>query len=176
MPDNDTIGGAMTKPLAAFSAFIVSLSVLCAVSYAYQTPDAASARLIFEEKQLVADRDPPTEILIRTYKGDDGRLFRMYSVGAKVFRYDIDEDGATPYEYRLLDEDGDGEFETREKLVGEMVVRDKGQKYFIDLGPEPGKEYRYSYEKEAGDVTARQQEQILKGYSIYIPSWVLAEF
>jgi len=100
----------------------------------------------------------------------------MYSVKGKVFRYDMDEDGTVPFEYRLLDNDGDGEFETKEKLVGEMVIKDRGEKYYIDLGPEPGKEYKYSYEKEAGEVSARQQEQILMGYSIYIPAWVLIRY
>ncbi len=157
-------------------ALIASATLFCPASYAYSVPDPASSRLIFEEKQLVADRKPPTEILIRTYSKEDGKLFRMYSVKGKVFRYDMDEDGAAPYEYRLLDNDGDGEFETKEKLVGEMVIKDRGEKYYIDLGPEPGKEYKYSYEKEAGEVSARQQEQILMGYSIYIPAWVLIRY
>lgn len=166
----------MKTSLLTLLTAIAFASLLCTDSQAYETPDSRSSRLIFEEKQLVADRDPPTEILIRTYRKEDGKLFRMYSVSDRVFRYDVDEDGAAPYEYRLLDNDGDGEFETRERLVGEIVIKDKGQKYFIDLGPEPGKEYRYSYEKEAGDVSARQQERILMGYSIYIPAWVLVRF
>lgn len=157
-------------------AFVASASLFCQVSYAYTVPDPASSRLIFEEKQLVADRKPPTEILIRTYRKDDGKLFRVYSVRGRVFRYDIDENGAAPYEYRLLDNDGDGEFETKEKLVGEIVMKDKDQKYYIDLGPEPGKEYKYSYEKEAGEVSEHEKEQILMGYSIYIPAWVLVRF
>jgi len=160
---------------AAFTAFVATLATAGA-AYAYDVPDMASSRLIFEEKQLVADKTPRTEILIRTYKKDDGRLFRAYSVNGKVFRYDIDEDGAAPYEYRLLDNDGDGSFETREQLVGEMAVNEKGQSYFIDLGPEPGKEYRYSYEKEAGKTNMRQEAEILQGYSIYIPAWVLVTY
>jgi hypothetical protein len=160
---------------AAFTVMTVILAV-AGVAYAYDVPDVASSRLIFEEKQLVADKTPRTEILIRTYKKDDGKLFRTYSVNGKVFRYDIDEDGAAPYEYRLLDNDGDGKFETKEKLVGETAVNEKGQRYFIDLGPEPGKEYKYSYEKEAGKTNMRQEAEILQGYSIYIPAWVLVRY
>jgi hypothetical protein len=73
-------------------------------------------------------------------------MVRVYSVAERIFRYDVDTNGAIPYEYRLIDKDGDGIFETKEPMVGEMTVQEKGMKYYIDLGSEPGKEYRYSYE------------------------------
>lgn len=162
--------------IVAISLTVIGL-LCCSTSFAYEVPDVSKATLVFEEKQLIADRQPPSEILIRTYRNADGTLFREYGVQGRVFRYDMDEDGSAPYEYRLIDDDGDGVFETREKLVGEMVIKDKGQKYFIDLGPEPGKEYRYVYEKEAQKpVNMRQEAQILEGVSLYIPTWVLAEF
>ncbi|MBI5190324.1 MAG: hypothetical protein HZA22_06590 [Nitrospirae bacterium] len=138
----------------------------------YTVPDVSRAQLVLSESQYVSDKEPPTRIDIRTYKDKDGNLVRSYSVGDAVFRYDVDTDGRTPYEFRILDNDGDGAFETKESLVGEMAVQEKGQKYFIDLGPEQGREYRYSYE-DAKRPDAVEQRQLLMGYPIYIPQWVI---
>lgn len=155
--------------------FITALPALSPAEEGYKTPDISSATLTLEENQIVADTKPPTVINIRSYKQKDGTLFRAYAVGGRIFRYDVDINGAPPYEYRLLDTKGNGIFDKKEQLVGEMLVQDKGEKYFIDLGPEPGKEYRYSYEsiKRPGIV---EQKQLLMGYPIYIPQWVLLRF
>lgn len=157
----------------------ILLTCYCA-SYAladegYTPPDVSKAQLVLQESQFVKGKASGPQIDIRTYKDKDGILTRVYSAGDAVFRYDVDTDGKPPYEYRLLDNDGDGVFETKEELVGEMVVQDKGQKYYIDLGPEPGKEYRYSYEDvERPDML--EQKELLMGYPIYIPQWVLLRF
>lgn len=153
-----------------------SVALMAAVCHAHPVPSTEHATLVFEEKQVVADREPPTEILIRTFKTDDGSRFRTYSVGGNVFRYDIDEDDNLPYEYRLLDNDGDGEFETKEAMTGGQPGGTSGEKYFIDLGREPGKEYKYSYEDEARPLTQHEQEDALDGLPIYIPTWVLVRF
>lgn len=141
----------------------------------YPVPDLSRAQLVLQEKQYISDKEPPTEIDIKSYKGEDGLLVRTYGAGDVVFRYDLDTDGKAPYEYRVLDNDGDGVFETRETLVGEMVVQDKGRKYYVDLGPEPGMEYRYSYE-DVKRPEGEEQKQLLMGYPIYIPQWVLLRF
>jgi hypothetical protein len=157
---------------------LVLISAMPAASLAetgFKTPDISKAKLTMEENQIIAGSKPSTVIDIRTYKNEDGTMFRAYSVGGNVFRYDVDINGAPPYEYRLLDKDGDGIFETKEDLVGEMLVQEKGQKYFIDLGPEPGKEYKYSYENIRRPGIA-EQKQLLMGYPIYIPQWVLLRF
>jgi len=158
--------------LSVLSALFVPALSLAA---SFPVPDVAGTTLIFEEKQYIKDRQPPTEVLIRTYKKADGRLFRVYSIMDAVFRYDIDENGASPYEYRLIDSDGDGVFDTKERLIGEMAVQEGGQKYYIDLGPEPGKEYRYSYEERPAPEMP-EKRQLLMGYPIYIPQWVLVRF
>jgi hypothetical protein len=156
---------------------LVTLSAGDAQSY--PIPDMEGAKLVLEETQLIADTEPRTEITIRSYTKTDGTRFREYSVSGNVFRYDIDEDGIMPYEYRVLDSDGDGTFETKEMLVG--MSEDDGQKYFIDLGSEPGKEYRYRYEdterlKEREHSDHQVQRRILRGNSIFIPAWVVVEF
>jgi len=163
---------ALLSMAAALSLFALNVS-------AYPVPDKESATLVLEETQILTDREPATEITIKTYKMPDGTRFREYGVEGKVFRYDIDEDGVAPYEYRILDNDGDGSFETRETLVGK--AGDNGERYFIDLGSEPGKEYRYWYEdnpsfKEREVSDHRTVARIMEGFSIYIPSWVLLKF
>jgi hypothetical protein len=141
----------------------------------YQTPDVSKAKITLSETQYLKDRTPPAQIEIKTYKGENGWLFRSYSIKGNVFRYDISENGELPYAYRIVDNDGDGVFETKEQLIGEMTVKDKGLKYFVDLGPEPGKEYRFSYE-DRKMPTDREQRQMLMGYPVYIPAWVLLRF
>ncbi|HEX9860341.1 MAG TPA: hypothetical protein VGB23_04000 [Nitrospirota bacterium] len=154
------------------------LTVVATYSYgfAYQVPDSEGAKMILEERQVVSGKGHPAEILIRTFKRAGGTMFRDYSVKGRVFRYDVDEDGAQPYEYRLLDKDGDGEFETREKMVGETGGTNGPEKYFIDIGPEPGKEYHYRYMDEARPLTPHEENDVIDGYPIYIPQWVLVEF
>jgi len=141
----------------------------------YTVPDISKATVILDENQYIGDNTPPTEVNIKTYKKTDGTLVRVYSVAGRIFRYDVDTNGAMPYEYRLIDKDGDGVFETKESMVGEMIVQEKGMKYYIDLGAEPGKEYRYSYEN-VEKPSIREQKGLLMGYPIYIPQWVLLRF
>lgn len=164
-------------------AIVVVTFVLVALAgsdaFAYPVPEVSKATLILDESQITEggkDKKPGPVIAIKTYRRADDKLFRQYSVEGKVFRYDIDEDGSAPYEYRILDKDGDGEFETREKLIGDVGKGEDGEKYYIDLGEEPGKEYKYLYEEEAGKTTPREDKMILDGYSIYVPAWVLVEF
>jgi hypothetical protein len=173
--DNKTGGYMKTRLALMLLFFILALPSISLAEKGFKTPDISKATLTLEENQIISGAKHPTVINIRTYKNSDGTLFRAYSVGGNIFRYDVDINGAPPYEYRLLDKDGDGIFETKEDLVGEMLVQEKGEKYFIDLGPEPGKEYKYSYEdiKRPGIV---EQKQLLMGYPIYIPPWVLLRF
>jgi hypothetical protein len=120
------------------------------------------------------------EITIRTYKEPDGELVRQFSVNGAVFRYDVAPKGKPPYEYRLIDKDGDGNFETKEQLVGETEAGGKKERYYIDLGPQPGTEKKYSYEQEEpyrpGETSNLEKEQLMSGYPIYIPQWVILRF
>ncbi len=155
--------------------FLLAVPASALAVEGFVVPDVSKATLTLSEKQFIKDQKPPAGIDIKTYKAANGWLFRSYGVGGAVFRYDISESGELPYAYRLIDKDGDGVFETKEELTGEMTVSEKGQKYFVDLGPEPGKEYRYSYE-DAKAPGMREQVQMLMGYPIYIPAWVIARF
>lgn len=141
----------------------------------YAVPDISKAAVILNENQYVGDTKPATEVNIKTYKKTDGTMVRTYSVAGHIFRYDVDTNGALPYEYRLLDSEGKGVFDTKEPMVGEMTVKEKGMKYYIDLGTEPGKEYRYDYEN-VPEPSLREQKVLLMGYPIYIPQWVLVRF
>ena len=160
--------------LALLSIFLI----LPAVSFAedfYVPPDLTKAKLILDESQLVAKGGPV--INIQTFRNPDGSEVRTYSVGGHIFRYDVKATAAGPFEYRLLDKKGDGKFEVKEPLVGEMVVKEKGQKYFIDLGSEPGKEYKYEYEEraeyEARHLSEREHWKVLEGFPIFIPQWTI---
>lgn len=148
----------------------------------YTPPDVNKARMVLEEKQFLPSETQKRAIDIISYKNPDGTLFRTYSVKGKVFRYDIDTDKELPYEYRLLDKDGDGSFETKESLIVETESGDKRQKLFIDLGPEPGKEYQYTYERfmkrvmhpvSSGEASPSEQRDVIMGYPFYIPQWVI---
>ena len=157
---------------------LLSLPAVCFAQEAYTPPDLSKAKLILDENQLAAKGGPI--INIQTFRNPDGSEVRTYSVGGHIFRYDVKPTAAGPYEYRLLDKKGDGKFEVKEPLVGEMVIKEKGQKYFIDLGPEPGKEYKYEYEEraqyEGRHLTTREQWKVLEGFPIYIPQWVILRF
>ena len=141
----------------------------------YLVPDISKATLTLEENQVIGDKKPPTVINIRTYKNPDGSIFRSYSVGGHVFRYDVGINGAPPFQYRLIDETGKGVFEKKEAMTGEMKIKGRTKEYFIDLGSQPGKEYKYSYEK-VGRPDMREQKELLQGLPIYIPTWVLLKW
>ena len=158
--------------------FFCLMMLLPVVSYAaegYSVPDVSKATVVLDENQYVGDNTPPTEVNIKTYKKTDGTMVRVYSVAGRIFRYDVDTNGTLPYEYRLIDKEGKGVFDTKEAMVGEVIVKEKGMKYYIDLGTEPGKEYRYSYEN-VEKPSIREQKELLMGYQIFIPQWVLVRF
>jgi hypothetical protein len=161
--------------LSVFFLVILIIPAASSAQEAYPVPDLTKAKLVLDENQLAAKGGPA--INIQTFRNPDGSETRAYSVGGKIFRYDVRPTAAGPYEYRLLDRDGDGRFETKEPLVGEMVVRDRGRRYYIDLGPEPGKEYRYEYEEraeyDARHLSSREEKRVLEGFPIYIPQWAL---
>jgi len=164
----------MKSVLFVLTLLFLATPSISGAAESYAAPDVSKATITLSETQYMKDKTPATAIDIKTYKGENGWLFRSYSVGGKVFRYDISENGELPYAYRITDNDGDGVFETKEQLIGEMVVNDKGQKYFIDLGSEPGMEYKFSYEDRK--PTDLEQRTMLMGYPIYVPAWVLLRF
>src|SRR5262245_2555808 len=72
----------------------------------------------------VSDRTPVIpgkETLNKGYRRTNGTRFMTYEIEGKVFGVEIDEDGKPPFEFGIMDADGDGKFETK-------IVYHKAQK------------------------------------------------
>ncbi len=64
----------------------------------------------------VSDRTreiPGKETILKGYRKWDGTYFRTYEIEGRIFGVEIDTDGKPPFEYSLMDTDGDGKFETK---------------------------------------------------------------
>jgi hypothetical protein len=64
----------------------------------------------------VSDRTseiPGKETLNKGYRRTNGTRVMTYEIEGKIFGVDIDEDGKAPFEYGIMDADGDGKFETK---------------------------------------------------------------
>lgn len=139
----------------------------------YAPPDIGSSKLISEEIMDLTDKIEGKETLVSTYRANDSSLFRIYTVKGKAFRYDIDTDKKPPYEYSLIDKDGDSIFETRQELTGELILEGKKEQFYIDIDKATPYEYIHIIEKSEGSYEWRQR---LKGESVFIPIWVLFRF
>jgi hypothetical protein len=72
----------------------------------------------------VSDRTPVIpgkETLNKGYRRTNGTRCMTYEIEGKIFGVEIDEDGKPPFEYGIMDADGDGKFETK-------IVYGKAQK------------------------------------------------
>jgi hypothetical protein len=56
---------------------------------------------------------PGKETVNKGYRRPDGTRVMTYEIEGKIFGCDIDEDGKPPFEYGIMDADGDGKFETK---------------------------------------------------------------
>jgi hypothetical protein len=83
---------------------------------------------------------PGKETVNKGYRRPDGTRVMTYEIEGKIFGLDIDEDAKPPFEYGIMDADGDGKFETK-------IVYSKGNKdhfyvpqwiidYYFSLHPE----------------------------------------
>ena len=69
-----------------------------------------------KEAIRVSDRTPLVpgkETLLKGYRKADGTRFMTYAIEGRVFGVEIDEDGKPPFEFSIMDTDGDGRFETK---------------------------------------------------------------
>jgi hypothetical protein len=66
---------------------------------------------------------PGKETILRGYRKADGTHFLTYEIEGRVFGVQIDTDGKPPFEYSIMDTDGDGKFET--KIIGAKDNKDK---------------------------------------------------
>src|SRR6266571_518089 len=97
----------------------------------------------------VSDRTPlipGKETILKGYRKMDGTHFMTFEIEGRVFGVQIDTDGKPPFEYGLMDTDGDGKFET--KLIPGKNQKDQGYvpQWVID--------YYYSKHPELKNPTA----------------------
>ena len=79
-----------------------------------------------KEAIYVSDRTPlipGKETLLKGYRKGDGTAFMTYEIEGKIFGVEIDTDGKPPFEFSLLDTDGDGKFET--KIIASPENKDR---------------------------------------------------
>ena len=74
--------------------------------------------LITSAKEVirVSDRTPlipGKETMLRGYRKADGTRFMTYEIEGRVFGVEIDTNGKPPFEFSIMDADGDGKFETK---------------------------------------------------------------
>jgi hypothetical protein len=84
---------------------------------------------------------PGKETILKGYRKADGTYFMTFEIEGRVFGAQVDTDGKPPFEYGIMDGDGDGTFET--KIVPEKGSKDRGYvpQWIID--------YYYSKHPEA---------------------------
>ena len=73
----------------------------------------------------VSDRTPiipGKETLNKGYRRPNGTRCMTYEIEGKIFGVEIDEDGKPPFEFGIMDADGDGKFET--KIVYSQTQKD----------------------------------------------------
>ncbi len=74
----------------------------------------------------VSDRTPlieGKETILRGYRKSDGTHFMTYEIEGRVFGVQIDTNGKPPFEYSIMDTDGDGKFES--KIVADKDSQDR---------------------------------------------------
>jgi len=80
-----------------------------------------------KEMIRVSDRTPlipGKETILKGYRRADGTRFMTYEIEGRVFGVQIDTDGKFPFEYSIMDTDGDGVFET--KILPDKDNKDRG--------------------------------------------------
>jgi hypothetical protein len=69
-----------------------------------------------KEAIKLSDRTPAIpgkETMTKGYRRANGTFFMTYEIEGKIFGVEIDEDGKPPFEFSIMDTDGDGKFETK---------------------------------------------------------------
>jgi hypothetical protein len=69
-----------------------------------------------KEAIRVSDRTPlipGKETILKGYRKADGTFFMTYEIEGRVFGVEIDTNGKPPFEYSIMDADGDGRHETK---------------------------------------------------------------
>ncbi len=69
-----------------------------------------------KEAIRVSDRTPlieGKETILRGYRRADGTRFMTYEIEGRIFGVEIDTDGKPPFEFSILDTNGDGKYESK---------------------------------------------------------------
>jgi hypothetical protein len=105
--------------LTAALALAVPFSVLPVRAEILINPDGwRFPNIITAAKEVirVSDRTPlipGKETIRKGYRKADGTYFMTYEIEGRIFGAEIDTDGKPPFEYSIMDTDGDGKFETK---------------------------------------------------------------
>ncbi|MGH9797950.1 MAG: hypothetical protein ACRD5D_07305 [Candidatus Polarisedimenticolia bacterium] len=103
-------------PAAAILAAAAVLPARAAIEinpHGWKFPNILTAA---KEAIRVSDRSPAIpgkETMLKGYRRADGTRFQTYEIEGRIFGVEIDTDGKPPFEYSIMDTDGDGRFETR---------------------------------------------------------------
>ncbi len=96
-----------------------------------------------KEAVRVSDKTPlisGKETVRRGYRKRDGTYFQTYEIEGRVFGVEFDDNGKPPFEYSIMDSNGDGRFDSK-------IIHKKGNKdhayvpqwiidYYYDLHPD----------------------------------------
>ncbi|MCZ6697293.1 MAG: hypothetical protein O7A63_12230 [Acidobacteria bacterium] len=123
MRKKETTGHAWvreTRPLAVVASVCLTLALPGKLSAeilinpnGWKFPNIVTAA---KEMIRVSDRSRDIagkETILKGYRKWDGTFFRTYEIEGRIFGVEIDTDGKPPFEYSLMDADGDGKFETK---------------------------------------------------------------
>jgi hypothetical protein len=92
---------------------------------------------------------PGKETTRRGYRKPDGTYFQTYEIEGRIFGVEFDDNGKPPFEYSIMDTDGDGRFES--KIVHGKDNKDRAYvpQWVID--------YYYGLHPELENPTAKQR-------------------
>ena len=109
-------GGSLAWPVAVLLAGFAVSQVRGEILYnpqGWKFPNIITAA---KEAIHVTDRTsviPGKETLNKGYRRTNGTRVMTYEIEGKIFGVDIDENGKPPFEFGIMDADGDGKFETK---------------------------------------------------------------
>ena len=130
---------AWIVPVAAFAWVTVGAEILInPVGWLFPNIITSSKEAI-----RLSDRTPlipGKETMRKGYRKRDGTYFQTYAIEGRVFGVEIDDNGKPPFEFSIIDTDGDGKFES--KIIHEVGNKDHAYvpqwviDYYFSLHPE----------------------------------------
>ena len=120
---------AWRRPLAAWWLAFVAAGSASRAGILLNPQGWRFPNIVTANKEIirVSDRTPlipGKETLLKGYRKMDGTYFMTFEIEDRVFGVQVDTDGKPPFEYGLMDTDGDGKFET--KIVYDKNNKDQG--------------------------------------------------